>query len=158
MRAAARIALSTLAGMALALLAPSTKAEEPEEDPVVGEWGTQGMSAKVKVAPCAAGGICGTILWLWEPVDHLGRPKTDGENPDVGLRDRSLIGVQILSGFRRRASGEFDGGTVYNPEDGRTYDATLRLQGTDSLIIEGCFLFICRRQVWRRASSICERP
>jgi sterol desaturase/sphingolipid hydroxylase (fatty acid hydroxylase superfamily)/uncharacterized protein (DUF2147 family) len=150
------IAALMIAGMCFP--SASTPAIALESDPILGEWATQGMSAKVKVAPCAerAALICGTITWLWEPVDDRGRAKTDTENPDARLRGRPLIGLPILSGFRRAAAGELAGGTIYNPEDGRTYDATLRLRGADTLIVEGCFLVFCRKQVWRKVSAIFE--
>ena len=160
MRIATRIALCALAGVAFALVALSAAAFDPK-DAFLGEWGTPGMHAKVNVAHCPGETdlICGTITWLWEPVDQSGRPKTDSQNPVARMRDRPLIGMQILSGFRRKSSGELSGGSVYNPEDGRTYDATMRLQGADTLVVEGCVLFICRKQVWRKASAICEaRP
>ena len=160
MRTATRIALCALAGVASALAGPRTGAFDPKEA-FVGEWGTQGMNAKVNVAHCPGQTdlICGTITWLWEPVDQSGRPKTDSEKPDARMRDRPLIGMRILSGFRRKSSGELGGGTIYNPEDGRTYRATMRLQRPDTLVVEGCVLFICRKQVWRRASAIYEaRP
>jgi uncharacterized protein (DUF2147 family) len=147
-----------LLAVACALPAPLVaSAAAAPQDAVFGEWGTQGMSAKVTVAPCSARSdlVCGTISWLWEPVDASGRPKTDAENPSPDLRGRPLIGAQILSGFRREPSGALDGGTIYNPEDGRTYGATLRLQGADTLAVEGCVLFICRKQIWRRASAVC---
>jgi uncharacterized protein (DUF2147 family) len=160
MRAAASIALTALVSLALALFAPLAEAGEAD-DAIFGVWGTQGMNAKVNVGRCQDAGItehiCGTITWLWEPMDRSGRPKTDSENPDERLRNRSLIGVQILSGFRRSTSGKLSG-KIYNPENGRTYEATMRLQGSDTLIVEGCVLFICEKQIWRRASSICERP
>jgi uncharacterized protein (DUF2147 family) len=154
-----RIAFCALASIGLAFLASSAKAGEVA-DAISGVWGTQGMNAKVTMARCQDPGgaelICGTITWLWEPFDRAGQPKTDSENPDARLRNRSLIGVKILSGFRRKTSDKFDGGMIYNPEDGRTYDSTLRLQGPDTLVVEGCFLFICRKQIWRRVSSICQ--
>jgi len=128
------------------------------KETLFGEWGTPGMNAKVNLAPCLGQTdlICGTITWLWEPVDRSGRPKTDSENPDATMRNRPLIGVQILSSFRRKSSGELSGGSIYNPEDGRTYDATMHIQGSDTLVVEGCVLFICKKQVWRKASTICE--
>jgi uncharacterized protein (DUF2147 family) len=149
------------ASIALSLaLAPA--AAEELDDAIMGVWGTQGMSAKVAIAPCpaAAGGdaICGTILWLWEPLDSAGRSKADAENPDPSLRARPLIGTRILADFRRPAPGELARGSIYNPEDGRTYAATLRPLGTDTLLVEGCFLFICRKQIWRKASAICAGP
>jgi hypothetical protein len=70
-----RTVLCALVGVALAFLASSTKAGQPE-DAVFGVWGTQGMNAKVTVARCQSPGgaelICGTITWLWEPVDRTG--------------------------------------------------------------------------------------
>src|SRR5262249_53451141 len=99
--------------------------------------------------------VCGAISWLWEPLDPEGRAKTDAENPDPHLRGRPLMGTPILRDFRRKSAGRLDEGTIYNPEDGRTYDATLRLQDADILIVEGCVLFICRKQIWRRTSSVC---
>jgi hypothetical protein len=44
-------------------------------------------------------------------------------------------------GISSHALGESDG-KIYNPEDARTDDATMRLQGPDTLIVEGCVLFI----------------
>jgi uncharacterized protein (DUF2147 family) len=143
-----------------ALAAPLASALAAPAETVLGEWATPGMSAKVAIAPCAdrRDRVCGAITWLWEPVDPSGAPKTDQENSDALLRRRPLIGVQILSGFQTTSSGKLEDGTIYNPEDGRTYDASLRLQGSDTLVVEGCVLFLCRKQVWRRASSVCATP
>ena len=47
-------------------------------------------------------------------------------------------------------------GQIYNPEDGQTYRATVRRNGADALLIEGCVLFICQKQVWRKASTLAE--
>jgi Delta7-sterol 5-desaturase len=151
-----------LASLGCALAAPlaSAVAGAASAEWMLGEWATPGMSAKVAIAPCAdrRDRVCGAITWLWEPLDRSGTPKTDGENPDAQLRRRPLIGAQILRGFQLTSSGKLEGGTIYNPEDGRTYDASLRLQAVDTLIVEGCVLFICRKQVWRRTSSVCATP
>ena len=47
------------------------------------------------------------------------------------------------------------GGHIYNPEDGRTYSATLTQRSTDLLEVEGCVLFVCSRQVWRKLPATC---
>jgi sterol desaturase/sphingolipid hydroxylase (fatty acid hydroxylase superfamily) len=156
-RRATSIAFCALAAAAFAFAAPGTAAFDPKEA-FFGEWGTQGMNAKVNLGYCPGQTtlMCGTITWLWEPVDQSGRPKTDSQNPDVRMRDRPLLGMRILSGYRRTSSGKLGGGTIYNPEDGRTYAATMRLQGSDTLVLEDCVLFICRKQVWRKASAIVE--
>jgi Delta7-sterol 5-desaturase len=147
----ARILLWAL-GAALALANPTRAEPQPT---IFGTWLTQGASAIVRVAPCGDAQACGTIAWLWEPLDERGRPRTDAENSDPKRRLQPLIGATILGGFSQAPSGAWTAGTIYNPEDGRTYTATLRLDGADGLAVEGCVLFICKKQLWRRTSAVC---
>jgi uncharacterized protein (DUF2147 family) len=62
--------------------------------------------------------------------------------------------MEMLTGFRPAASGEWSGGHIYNPEDGNTYGASLRIRDATALDVRGCVLFICRSQVWRRPSAL----
>jgi uncharacterized protein (DUF2147 family) len=71
------------------------------------------------------------------------------------VRSRPLLGLSILSGLAPAAGGGWSG-RIYNPEDGKTYNATVRRTGPDSLLVEGCVLFICQKQVWRKASALAE--
>jgi len=110
-----------------------------------GDWLTEGASAVVRIEPCAPPGadrLCGRIVWLWRPRDDAGPP---------------LIGRQILDGFAPKSPGQWSGGTIFNPEDGRTYAASLSADGEDGLSVEGCFLLICRKQLWRRPGALCAR-
>ncbi|WP_395714900.1 DUF2147 domain-containing protein [Reyranella sp.] len=66
-----------------------------------------------------------------------------------------MIGLPILSGLAPTAGGVWSG-RIYNPEDGKTYSATLRRTAPDTLFVEGCVLFICQKQVWRKASALAE--
>jgi uncharacterized protein (DUF2147 family) len=126
------------------------------DEGVLGRWATPGVAAIVELAPCpGASTLCGTVRWLWDAVDERGRPRLDVENVDGSLRARPLLGLPILSGLVPRGGGGWSG-QIYNPEDGKTYNATLRRAGPDSLMVEGCVLFICQKQVWRRASTLAE--
>ena len=58
-----------------------------------------------------------------------------------------------MGGLTPAAGGSW-AGRIYNPEDGQTYRATLRRVGNDTLVIEGCVLFICQKQIWRSASAL----
>ena len=123
-------------------------------DAPTGRWMTPGASAIVELAPCeGTPGICGTIRWLWDAVDDKGRPRLDAQNADTGLRTRPLVGLPILSGLTPTAGGAW-AGRIYNPEDGQTYKATLRRNGADTLVIEGCVLIICQKQVWRSGATL----
>jgi uncharacterized protein (DUF2147 family) len=125
-------------------------------DDVLGRWATPGVSAIVDLAPCAgASTLCGTIRWLWDAVDDKGRPRLDAQNTDTSLRTRPLLGLAILSNLTPSPDGGW-AGRIYNPEDGQTYRATVRRSGGDALTIDGCVLFICQKQVWRKASALAE--
>jgi len=126
------------------------------DDRVFGRWATPGLSGVVELAPCTQQGtLCGTIRWLWDATDEKGRQRLDAQNADASLRSRPLIGLTILSGLKTTAAGVWEG-RIYNPEDGQTYRATLSRRGADELVIEGCVLFICQKQVWRKASAIAD--
>jgi uncharacterized protein (DUF2147 family) len=106
-----------------------------------GDWITADRSAVVRIGPCG-GGLCGRIV----RVLARGVPTTDAHNPNRALRSPPLVGVQVLSGFT--ASG--NGGRGYNPQNGRSYRTTLRLNPDGTLRVTGCVLVVCRSQTWTR--------
>lgn len=116
-----------------------------------GDWLTAGASAIVNIAPCAAGDgtLCGRIVWLWDPA-----AATDARNSEPALRSRPLVGLDMLAGFRPGTPGEWTGGRIYNPEDGNTYSASLKLRDATILDVRGCVMVFCRSQVWRRTSAL----
>lgn len=134
----------------VALLVSLVGAASAQTTPV-GDWLTAGASAMVKIAPCASGDgtLCGRITWLWDPATA-----TDTRNSDLAMRSRSMIGLEMLTGFRPAAAGEWTGGRIYNPEDGNTYSASLKLRDATTLDVRGCVVVFCRSQVWRRPSSL----
>lgn len=126
-----------------------------------GEWVTQGHGARVLIRNCdnAPDKSCGVIVWLWEPLDKQGRPVTDVRNPSPARRTIPLIGLQMLSDFTpAEKPNSWSGGSIYNPEDGRNYAATLTLQASDQLTVEGCVLFVCSRQIWRKLPTTFNPP
>ena len=63
--------------------------------------------------------------------------RRDVNNPDPSLRDRSLTGVRILEGFQSAGSGKWSGGTIYDPDNGKTYRCILELEDEDTLKVRG---------------------
>jgi uncharacterized protein (DUF2147 family) len=122
---------------ALALLSAGTFAAD---DTIAGEWWTPGFNARVRIEPCSAG-VCGRIVWLWH------------EQPS-GIADKQpLIGRLVIDGMSSTEPGRWQGGRLYNPEDGRDYKGTLRLVSPTRLKVEGCVAFICQTQLWLRADA-----
>lgn len=120
---------------------------------LVGEWATPGYAARVRIAPCgsSADSLCGTITWLWEPFDASGQPLRAFDR-----RAQPLIGLSLLRDFRAQGDRTSARGQIYNPENGRTYKAVMTLTHPDVLQKDGCVLFVCSKQIWRRASLFCE--
>lgn len=118
----------------------------------VGEWITEGGKARVRIGPCpgAAGELCGTITWSYRPPDVPPGPLLDVHNRDPALRSRPIVGLPLLAGFRPAGPDAWSGGTIYDPEGGKTYTSKMRLAGPDRLEVEGCVLFFCRGQTWAR--------
>ena len=119
---------------------------------LVGLWVTEGSKSKIKIVPCGVK-FCGSIVWLKEPLAEEGKIKYDVNNPDKELRNRSIIGLQLLVGFV--ASNEVDvweGGTIYNPEDGKTYSCTLTLLDNKTLKVRGYvgLPLFGKTQIWKR--------
>jgi uncharacterized protein (DUF2147 family) len=102
-----------------------------------GEWWTPGFNARVRIEPCGDA-VCGRIVWMWD------------ETPKDIVDQRPLIGRTIIEGMRAQGENRWTGGRLYNPEDGNDYKGQLQLQSTTRLRVEGCVLFICRQQIWRR--------
>lgn len=145
------ILLLATAGAGLA----SNRAEAASAD-IAGRWATQGFGSIVEFRPCAGrpDTLCGRILWLWEPNDPSGRRRTDAHNPDKALRSRPLIGVEIVRGLRETAPGVWSDGSVYNPDDGRTYTGMVRVRA-GRLELKGCALnVLCQTQTWRRPEEV----
>ena len=80
------------------------------------------------------------------------RPKTDVHNPDPALRLRPLIGLELFEGFRYEGDGEWSGGTIYDPNNGKTYSCQLKLIGPDTLKVRGYIgiSLIGRSETWKR--------
>ena len=107
-----------------------------------GVWKTEvneeGRYLLVTVAPCASDPAksCGTITRAMRP---------EGENPDY-----EHLGRLIIEGMVPDGAATFSDGTIWAPDDDKTYDSNMEVKG-DVLTVEGCVLVFCRGQDWTRA-------
>lgn len=119
---------------------------------VLGRWLTESGNGQVEIKDCA-GRLCGHVVWLKEPLNEEGVPKRDRHNPDPALRERPLIGLAMLENFvPDDEPGKWRDGTIYNPEDGKTYSCTLTLQENGTLRVRGYvgLPLFGKTQIWSR--------
>lgn len=141
---------------ALTLLASAAVAREGGSLDPAGTWLTEDGRAKIKVEKCGAdhAHLCGSVVWLEEPLDEKGHPKLDTKNPDPAKRSRSTIGMPLFTDLIPDDDQAY-GGKIYNAENGKSYDVTLRVDKPSELHIKGCMLSIlCGSQNWSRVNDI----
>lgn len=144
------------------ITALSAVPQEPA-DVILGQWYTEDDESIVRVVK-RDGKYFGAIIWLDEPRydnddKEAGVIKHDRENPDPSLRDKPLIGLQVLKNFTYDSGDEaWTGGTIYDPANGRTYKCVVRLQddpeapATPKLHVRGYIGIpaLGRTTIWRR--------
>jgi uncharacterized protein (DUF2147 family) len=131
---------------ACTLFAGSTEAIA-RQDAAIGRWSTPANHGVVEIRPCG-GGICGRLVG--SDVIRATPGVRDTRNSDTAKRNRPLKGIALLSGFHHTPDG-WDGGSIYNPEDGHTYKATITMTGANTLNLKGCIVWpACKTQEWHR--------
>jgi len=138
------------AAIMVLLLASGLYAVGNAADVILGEWYTDGDESVVEIYKCDDA-YCGKIVWLKEPLTEKGEKKTDQNNTDESLRDREIIGLNIVEGFKYDGDNEWKGGTIYDPNKGKAYSCKAELKG-EKLKIRGFIGFSAfgRTTVWRR--------
>jgi uncharacterized protein (DUF2147 family) len=112
----------------------------------MGHWLTQPKDGIIEITQTGDGTLQGQIVGGAYPG------KKDANNPDPALRDRPLRGQIILQGLKADGPGRWSGGTIYDPDSGRTYKCYIVLQPDGSLKVRGFigFSLLGKSQTWTR--------
>ena len=133
----------------LVLLAPSSAG--PDSPTPIGVWLHANKRIQVEILPCADR-LCGRIVWFRWPNDAQGLPLVDLKNPDPALRQRPLLGLTVLKGLRRIGEHTWEDGEIYNPINGRDYQATMSIKSYNTLRVRAYVLIpmFGETQIWTR--------
>jgi uncharacterized protein (DUF2147 family) len=134
-------------------------------DTILGLWATdpegEGGQAHIEITK-AGGKYAGNIVWLEEPLyteddedGEVGEPKIDKNNPDDALQSRPIMGLQLMQGFIYDGKGTWKKGTIYDPDNGKTYKCKLRIGDEGELKVRGYigFSMIGRTSEWTRVEN-----
>lgn len=117
-----------------------------QDSKVFGTWLTASGTAQIKLGPCAdaaSGALCGFVVGLINPKGPDGKVvapdvATDFRNADPKLRERKVIGMPLIWGFKKSANANaFESGQIYNGEDGKIYSANVELEADGRLKLRG---------------------
>jgi uncharacterized protein (DUF2147 family) len=83
----------------------------------------------------------GKIVWLLEPNDENGNPRTDTNNDDKEMKKQPVKGLVIVKDMEfEEVDGKivsWEGGTIYDPNNGSTYDFQAEIDKKNENIMEG---------------------
>jgi uncharacterized protein (DUF2147 family) len=106
-----------------------------DPDAIVGVWKDGKGKGHVQIFK-QNGKYYGKVIWLNNPKDVNGKPKVDKNNPNELLRTKPLLGLTMLKNFQYD-DGEWSGGQIYNPSDGKEYKAYMKLKDPNTLSVRG---------------------
>jgi uncharacterized protein (DUF2147 family) len=141
----AGLAAAGLIGAAVIAATPASAAPPP-----VGVWSMNEGKAAIAIDRCGDE-LCGRIV---DAAKIRRNPNAvDKHNRDPALRTRKLKGLMVLRGFSG-GPAKWGGGSLYNPSDGGTYSATLKVVDEDTLEVTGCIVRpICKSTRLTRISD-----
>lgn len=142
---------SALLASALLLGAGTAMAAEKQASDVEGVWQTA-SGGYVELYE-EGGTYKGTIVG-----SKSGEARYDKNNPDESKQGRRLLGVTVLDGLQYAGNGEFEGGSIYDPNNGKTYKARAEQAGPDTLDVRGYIgiSLIGKSQTWNRVEPSTE--
>ena len=122
----------------------------PGHDAVLGEWFNGDKDATLMLFE-KNGRVYGKIHWLKEPNEN-GKPKVDKNNPDPSKRNTPALGLVILKDFEKTKDGYWENGTIYDPNNGKTYKCNLTLKDKNNLDVRGYigFSLLGRTESWTK--------
>ncbi|GAC1424777.1 MAG: hypothetical protein NVSMB62_21810 [Acidobacteriaceae bacterium] len=138
--------------LTMALLTPALlicHAVSAQQSGVLGFWKEPGGSV-IHIENCGSD-VCATLVAL----SRSAPARVDRKNPNRTLQQRSICGLRIGQGFHLSSPSKAEGGTLYDPKSGKTYQGTmsssqdqLNLRGFVGLPIFG------RSEKWARTGAV----
>jgi len=121
-----------------------------EKTDVEGRWLTQEGDGWIMIQ-IVGESLEGSVAGSPDPKQREER-EFDDRNPNPNLRTRRLEGLTIMTGFSYDGDGRWSGGTVYDPNSGKTYKCTVKQLDTDTLKIRGYIgiSLFGRSETWTR--------
>ncbi len=121
-----------------------------QADKILGIWVPAKGTSQVRIFKATNGKYYGKVEWLKDDKDKL-----DVNNPVENLRSKKVWGSMILKDFTYNAEKKrWEGGTVYDPDNGKTYDCFMWFNGDDNkMTLKGYVLgmkFVGRAEDWTR--------
>jgi uncharacterized protein (DUF2147 family) len=116
---------------------------------LAGRWLTEPGDGIIEISRAVDGSYQGRIIGGNAPR------RVDSKNPDPARRQQLLLGQVILLGMHEDGAGAWSGGTIYDPDSGKTYKCHLEIIDADHLKVRGYIgvSLLGRSQTWSRYTA-----
>lgn len=106
------------------------QAQEPSNK-IVGNWVTDDNAFTIEIYQ-ADGSFSGKVVGISELDSNPNLDPKDTKNPNPKLRDRSILGMDIITGLKY-SGGKWVNGTIYAPKKGIYADCNIELLSNGEL-------------------------
>lgn len=126
-----------------ALLATTTIFAQsvPAREQICGKWENEDKSLRIQIF-MQNNDFLAKIIWF---SDTDGKPMSywkDKRNPNPALRNRTILGMSILSGLKYDAKkNSWEDGKVYDSRHGKTWNASAKISPKGLLKVRGYWHF-----------------
>ncbi|MBL7921206.1 MAG: DUF2147 domain-containing protein [Bacteroidia bacterium] len=126
-----------------------------EGDKILGTWLTGSGNAHIKITKYGESKYGGKIVWLKDPKRADGTIKNDDKNPDKAKQANTIMGLNNLLGFTYSGNKSYEGGSIYDPENGKTYKCVMTLDDDNTLKVRGYvgIQMLGRTDLWKRVTE-----
>ena len=123
------------------------EAQEPP-DKIVGIWLNEDKTNKIEIYKAGIS-YSGKIVWLSTMESNPKLQPKDKNNPDTKLRNRNILGMEIITGIQY-FNGKWVNGTIYSPKKGIYANCKLELLSDQQLKIIVSKSGFTKTQIWTR--------
>lgn len=121
-------------------LHPLGSLAQNKTDAILGKWINSGdKNLEVEVFKTGSE-YKGKVIWF-DDTDNKLRPmkeRTDSNNPEKTLRERKILGLEVLHGLHYDADDdEWRNGKIYDASSGKTWNAKVWIDNDGSLKVRG---------------------
>lgn len=130
-------------------------------DDILGFWITEGKDTMIEIykkGDTYSGRIVSLKYPTYSEGEMQGKAKVDKMNPDESMRSRPLVGIELILGFRYE-QGKWIDGTIYDPDNGKTYNCIIFLAQDGMLDVRGYIgiSLLGRTTKWERLETYLDR-
>ena len=118
---------------------------------ITGRWINEDNDAQIEIFQKESK-FFGKIIWLKEPNQPNGKPKTDMNNENERLRKRPILGLVILSDLTF-SNGKWINGSMYSPKNGVSIACAASLITENELKLTLSKSVLKTTKIWKRIGT-----